>query len=472
MRIIASAWRFEETNNVMLLPQLQGTISRTRYLVISLVPLLVQYLVHGSTHAAYGGKVWESDLHLVLPAPGTMLELLHGFAGARGIRMSVLVLVALLDFAVAGLLLVAAVRRARTTNRSSLVACLATVPLVQIPVIGWLGWSESIEATGKPIAGGRVPLETVATGLIAGLVIAVVLEIVSTLVFRTYGFVLFLGSPFIIGCVTGYIGNRRSDIGASATTRLVLGACFLGCVCLLAVALEGILCIVLAAPLIALTAWFGGLMGRTIALKGPGSAPGRMASSFVALPLLLAIDWVAPPDFTFESVESIRVTAPPRDVWDAIVHMGPIPDPPAVPFRWGLAYPTSGTIHGSGVGAIREGVFSTGVAYERVTAWHPNEELAFIVLSDPPTLHELSPYREVHAPHLNGYFRTSDARFTIMPLADGHTLLSLTTRHELLLGPSFYWAPIAKWAVYTNKRRVLAHFAKQAEATAAAESTP
>lgn len=454
-----------------LLPRFQGVISRTRYLGTSLVQLLVQYLVHGLTHAVYGHEVWGINLDLVLPAPGTVFELLFSSSGEHGIRMLVLALVAIVDLAVAWLLLGSAIRRAETTGRSALVACLAAVPLVQIPIIAWLGWSKSPEETGMPVAGNRIPLETVITGLVAGLVVAVALEILSTLVFRTYGFVLFLGSPFIIGCVTGYIGNRRSDIGASATTRLVLSACFLGCVFLLAVALEGVLCIILAAPLIALTAWLGGLMGRAIALQGPGSAPGRTASSFVVLPLLLAIDWVAPPDFAFESVESIRVSAPQRDVWDAIVHMGPIPDPPALPFRWGLAYPMSGNIRGSGVGAIREGVFSTGVAYERVTAWHPNEELSFTVLSDPPTLHEISPYREVHAPHLNGYFRTLDARFTITQLADGHTLLTLTTRHELLLGPTFYWLPVAKWAVYTNKRRVLMHFAQQAEATAAAEST-
>ena len=189
--------------------------------------------------------------------------------------------------------------------------------------------------------------------------------------------------------------------------------------------------------------------------------------SVVVLPLFFAVDFVAPPNFTFESIESIEVAATDRDVWDAIVHMGPIPAAPAAPFRWGLAYPMSGNIHGSGVGAIREGVFSTGVAYERVTKWDPPKQLSFIVLSDPPTMRELSLYREVNAPHVSGYFRTLDARFTITALENGHALLSLATRHELDLNPAFYWLPIAKWAVHANKARVLAHFARQAEATAA-----
>jgi hypothetical protein len=188
--------------------------------------------------------------------------------------------------------------------------------------------------------------------------------------------------------------------------------------------------------------------------------------SLSVLPLFLAIDVIAPPNVAFQSSENIEICAGDREVWDAIVHMGPVPNPPSAPFRWGLAYPMSGSIHGSGVGAIREGVFSTGVAYERVTEWQPPARLSFDVLSDPPTMRELSPYQQVHAPHVNGYFRTLNARFTIMPLANGHTRLTLDTRHELHLNPYIYWLPIVKWAIHTNKTRVLRHFAAQAEAAA------
>ena len=163
------------------------------------------------------------------------------------------------------------------------------------------------------------------------------------------------------------------------------------------------------------------------------------------------------------TVESIDVAASPAAVWDSIVHMGPIPDAPAAPFRWGLAYPLRGEIHGAGIGAIRVGVFSTGVAYERVTEWAPGRKLSFIVLSDPPSMHELSPYAHVNAPHVRGYFRTRDARFTITPLANGRTRLTLATHHDLDLEPALYWLPMAQWAVHANKVRVLRHFRDQAE---------
>ena len=178
---------------------------------------------------------------------------------------------------------------------------------------------------------------------------------------------------------------------------------------------------------------------------------------------MLLTDHLAPPYAGFVSVESVEVNATPAAVWDSVVHMGPIPDAPRAPFRWGLAYPVRGQIIGSGVGAIRRGVFSTGTAYERVTEWVPGQKLSFVVLSDPPMMAELSPYAHINPPHLNGYFRTRDALFTITPLADGRTRLTLTTHHELDLAPATYWTPIAQWAVHENKRRVLAHFRDQAE---------
>jgi len=68
---------------------------------------------------------------------------------------------------------------------------------------------------------------------------------------------------------------------------------------------------------------------------------------------------------------------------------------------------------------------------------------------------------------VKGYFHTIDARFTLTPLADGETRLTLATRHELDLEPALYWIPFAEWATHANKVRVLNHFKQQAEASVA-----
>jgi len=143
--------------------------------------------------------------------------------------------------------------------------------------------------------------------------------------------------------------------------------------------------------------------------------------------------------------------------------MGAIEVSPSLPFALGIAYPVRGDIYGHGVGAIRKGTFSTGVAYERVTAWTPDRKLSFVVLSDPPTLRELSPYRHVNAPHVQGYFNTTYATFDIVPLGQGRSRLIMRTGHAMRLDPVLYWMPFARWAIHENKMRVLAHFQRLAE---------
>lgn len=449
------------------LVRFKGTIEQKPYLAASITALLMQLVLHKVVYhlvRPLGDGTWTFMF------PAVTVSGYGGFAVGGGLASWSLLLVGVADAAAAWVLWSLAMRRARTTNRSLVIACLVVVPVFQIPTLCWLGWSARQSPDDSWPRERPVPLSVALQGLLGGVIVTVALEVLSTLVLRTYGLGLFVASPFIVGCVTGYLGNRAADIGWWDTVRLVLGACFLGCVALLAVAVEGIICLVMAAPLILVMAWVGGLVGRAIAIRRPGAARGGTALSIGILPLLLAVDLIAPPRVAFESVESVEVSAADRQVWDAIVHMGPIPSPPDMPFRWGLAYPLSGRIDGSGVGAIRTGVFSTGTAYERVTEWEPDRYLSFIVLSDPPTLRELSPYRDVHAPHVNGYFRTLDARFTITPLQNGHTRLTLATRHELDLGPGAYWLPMARWAVHTNKQRVLAHFATQAEVAAAAST--
>jgi hypothetical protein len=87
----------------------------------------------------------------------------------------------------------------------------------------------------------------------------------------------------------------------------------------------------------------------------------------------------------------------------------------------------------------------TGIARERVTAWTPGRMLAFAVLSQPPSMHEMSPYREVRAPHVSGYFDTRDTRFDLRPLPGGGTRLTVSAAHVLRMDPVLYWKHWRGW---------------------------
>ena len=273
---------------------------------------------------------------------------------------------------------------------------------------------------------------------------------------------MFVASPFVIGAATAYFANRKRDIGGSRTAALVVGATALGGVALVMAALEGLICIILASPLAFLAAFIGGAFGRAVALSMRRPAA-QTVPAFALLPLLFALESVLGTAVQFDTQQTIEVRAPPEAVWQAIVHMGPIDEPLALPFRLGVAYPLGGEIIGEGVGAVRRGEFSTGTALERVAEWEPNRKLAFVVVTDVPAMRELSPYRHVHAPHVVGYFSTTYTSFELLPLADGGTQVVERTSHELRLEPALYWLPLARWVLHENNTRVLTYIRRHAE---------
>jgi hypothetical protein len=234
-----------------------------------------------------------------------------------------------------------------------------------------------------------------------------------------------------------------------------------GGIALIGFALEGAVCIVMAAPLGVVAALAGGALGRGIALSTKRS-PAETVSAVALLPLVFALESAFPPTASFDTSENIVVEAPPELVWRAIVQMAPMDAPPALPFRLGVAYPLGGEIIGKGVGAVRRGEFSTGTAIEQVTEWIAQRKLTFVVLNDVPSMRELSPYQHVHAPHVVGYFRTTSTSFELLPQPGGQTQIVERTSHELKLDPVFYWLPLARWMVHENNARVLAHIRGQA----------
>jgi len=341
-------------------------------------------------------------------------------------------------------------RRATATGKSGTAVAIAVVPWLQLPAILWLALSRSASSRPASTAGVR--------GALWGLAIAFGAELILTLAFGDYGIALFVGTPFVVGFVAAFLAQRD---GHSHPIAVAQGALLLASPVLFGFAFEGLFCLLLAYPLAAVATVIGGAFGLMFGrMRGSQSTA---FSSLVLLPLLLAAETATPPVADFADTRSIDIDAPPAAVWNSIVHMGVVRKAPAAPFGWGLAYPVAGHINGEGVGAVRLGIFSTGTAYERVTRWKPDRELWFDVLSDPPMMREQNPFGPVRARHLDGYFSTHHARFTLSGLPGGRTRLTLATDHTLRIGPSAYFLPLAHWAVSENKRRVLAHFRDRAE---------
>jgi hypothetical protein len=296
--------------------------------------------------------------------------------------------------------------------------------------------------------------------------LAVAMTFLSANVVGLYGFSLFLGLPICLGLLAAIVHGYREPRSFGDCVTVAVIAVVIASVAVIAVALEGAICLVMAAPLTIGLATVGASVGYRLQRHGP--PPRRFVGAVLMLvPALLGGEAVNPPQPQLQSLTTqVVVDAPPSTVWQYVIAVDPLPPPRELLFRLGIAYPTEATLTGRGVGATRRCTFTTGDFVEPITVWQPGRRLEFRVASQPAPMRELSPYRHVHAPHLHGFLVSERGRFELTPLPGGRTLLRGTTWYRNRMWPARYWTLWSNALVRRIHRRVLDSIAARAEAGA------
>jgi len=435
-------------------------VDRRTYLANGLALMACKYAVDAGAVGLATGRFW-SPLDYLLPFYSLRAEKLAG-APAWFLPAFVVWTLPFLWIGVAMTL-----RRAVDAGRSPWLALTFFVPLFNylvmlalcaLPTVPLSRWEEQ--------AGGRTVdarLAVALYGIAAGLAVAIPTILLNVYVLRRYSTSLFLGTPFTLGAVTGYVFNRTAPQGAGATAQVVSLSLVLLAGAMLLFALEGLVCVALALPLALVLAILGGVFGRVIALHTPGR-PSQLAGLVLAVPLLAGVDQVRGPERWYVVNDSVVVAAPPATVWRHVVSFSELAPPTEALFRLGVAYPRRARIDGTGAGAVRYCEFSTGTFVEPITQWRAPERLTFDISAQPVPLRELSPYGAIEPPHLRGYFRARQGEFRLTELPGGRTLLVGGTRYELDIGPRSYWRVPADAIVSAIHRRVLAHIKRLSEA--------
>jgi len=318
----------------------------------------------------------------------------------------------------------------------------------------------------------RLPSALLAIG--AGLALGLLMLVLSVSVLQRYGVGLFFGTPFGIGALTSFLFNRRYPASGRETTEVtamtlavVAGAAFL-------LGNEGVICLIMALPISLVVGVMGAVFGRGVALRGrPELRPAGLA--LVALPLAAMLEPSGATGSTLHEVLSaVEIDAPPEVVWPKVIAFPPLPAPEELVFRLGIAYPRYARIEGTGVGATRYCVFSTGAFVEPITAWDPGRRLAFDVTRSPAPLRELTPYAHVTPAHLDGYLAATRGEFRLVALPGGRTRLEGRTWYRLRMGPEGYWQLYGDYLIHRIHLRVLDHIRRQTESRppAAASADP
>lgn len=325
--------------------------------------------------------------------------------------------------------------------------------------------------SGKP--GGKKLDRLIPQSVLGSAFAAVLVNVVSGLIFtrlsvhvlQQYGWGLFVGLPFCLGLTSTliYTHHQRRSLAACISVALIsLGFVFLG---LLVFAFEGVVCLFMAAPFAGGIAIFGAYLGYIIrSTISDIDASDFYPAILLLIPAMMFSEKISsPPAGIFVVKTSVIINAPPEDVWTHVVSFSEIPEPTEWFFRAGIAYPIRATINGSGAGALRHCVFSTGEFTEPIVVWNEPRLLKFTVESNPPPMEEYTFYAHLRPAHLAHFLESKGGQFLLIPRKDNRTELEGTTWYQHHMWPEFYWRWWADYLIHKIHLRVLNHVKMETE---------
>ena len=242
---------------------------------------------------------------------------------------------------------------------------------------------------------------------------------------------------FLIPMAVGYAAVAGTPpgerVGRRESAFLALGAAFMVLVTVLAIGVEGLICVVMMTPIFLMMA----LLGSALAFAVRSIRSRRLRAS--ALMAVLLLPYVAGPlEQQLPQVQSrrvvenrIRIAADAQTVWGQIIRVPAIrPEEYRTTFihRIGFPRPIEATLSHEGVGGVREASFERGVLFrETVTEWEPQRRMSFTIAVDSIPTKTL----DQHVTVGGEYFDVLDGTYEIVPLDDGQVELRLWSTHRL-----------------------------------------
>jgi len=449
----------------------RGTVERGKYAAIGVILFAIKHNIDRAIGFAFD-RPWPFVNYWFFDAPGGVDDV-----PARRWQFYAALVAAALPFVWTGVVLT--LRRLRSAGLPLWMVALFFVPFLNLFFFLLLCVIPARTKETRPRSNfaarlqetlGRVipdsQLGSAAMSLLLMVPLAIAATLFSVRALGDYGWGLFVGLPFFLGLTSAllYGFHRPRTLGSCLLVSLL--SVVLVSAALLVFAVEGIICLVMAAPLGAALSLFGGFIGYVIQCRPSytNEAFQMFALVLFALPAFMLLEHQAQtPAPLYEVKTSVTISAPPEKVWPHLIAFAELPPPSERLFRTGIAYPVRAEIQGRGVGAVRYCVFSTGAFVEPIEIWDEPRLLKFGVTAQPPVMQELSPYGELRPPHLENYLQSRRGQFLLTRLPDGTTRLEGTTWYENRFWPSAYWHLWSDYIIHRIHLRVLDHIKNLSE---------
>lgn len=270
---------------------------------------------------------------------------------------------------------------------------------------------------------------------------------------------VFLALPAVAGATSVLLVPWS---GAAIRTAIGITALVMTSALLIVSGIEGLICCLMASPLIAWTYLSGVIAGialRNVSRRLFPDGKDTAMRSVAAFLLLLALPAAKSAEIEartayrrVEPIESrVHMEAAPQDVWDALEEIDAVHGPKPFLLRIGLPVPISCTLEGTGIGARRTCYFDVGQIDERVSVWDPPVRMELEIVS-----------WTLPGRHWLGY---EGARYDLLPSGYGTEVVRTTTITSNL-GPAWYWRPLERMGVHAEHEYLLQDVKRRVEVPA------
>jgi hypothetical protein len=145
----------------------------------------------------------------------------------------------------------------------------------------------------------------------------------------------------------------------------------------------------------------------------------------------------------------LKVDATPEEAWNAIMFYEEVEHAPPWLLHLALPQPIKSVGNKQKEGEIVRCFYNCGTISKRISRVEPNRRLKFEVVE--------TVMRSENYAHLK------DGSFEIEPVGDSQSRITLTTRYERKLHPTFFWEPIERKIIHTLHGHVLEGMRRKAE---------
>ncbi|MGL4767150.1 MAG: hypothetical protein ACRCV6_03600 [Formosimonas sp.] len=244
----------------------------------------------------------------------------------------------------------------------------------------------------------------------------------------TVSFLLFV--PVAMGALAVYLRNRPPHLSIGQMFLGTWPMCALFLVGLMIAAVEGSICVVMAAPIFFMGTGIGGVvvgLCQRWLHAGKNTMMGLAVLPLLASPVEQHVVHFAQVNYAVQ--DEIIIHAPANEVWQKIGQVERI-----APDEWhsgigailGVPRPLRADMSQTGVGAVRTSLWEKDVVFqEKITQWDENRSMTYDFIIDP---NQIPPDALDEHVRMGGeYFGPLHGGYTLQALPDGSTKLTLRT---------------------------------------------